>query len=84
MEIEFEDLPSEDEIFTPPPIILQGDDDRSHDNVDHQQLPHLPPPGDAPGGAPRGQRKSGQLRKEPQKERRECIPSWHVYRYRSL
>src|SRR6266446_83806 len=58
VEIEFEDLPSEDEIFTPPPIFLQGDDNRSHDDVDHQQLPHSPPPGDAPGGAPDGQRKS--------------------------
>ena len=65
MEIEFQDLPSEDEIFTPPPIFLPGDDDRSHDDVDHHQPPHLPPPGDAPGGAPGGQRKSGRPRKEP-------------------
>ena len=69
LEFVFEDLPSEDEIFAPPPIILQRDDDRSHDDVDHQQLPHLPPPGDAPGEAPsQGTRKSGQERKEPYKE----------------
>ena len=68
MEIEFEDLPSEDEIFTPPPIFLQGDDDGPHDDIVHHQPPHLPPPGDAPGGAPGGQRKSGRPRKEPHKE----------------
>src|SRR6266446_3990396 len=43
VEIEFEDLPSEDDTFTPPPIFPQGDDDRSHDNVDHHQPPRPPP-----------------------------------------
>jgi len=58
VEIEFEDLSSED-TFTPPPIFPQGDDDGPHDDIVHHQPPHLPPPGDAPGGAPGGQRKSG-------------------------
>ena len=54
VEIEFEDLPSDDELLTPPPPFLQGDNDRLHDNTDHQHPPHLPPPSDTPGGAPGG------------------------------
>src|SRR6267378_7769231 len=39
VEIEFEDLPSEDDTFTPPPIFPQGDDNGPHDDIVHHQLP---------------------------------------------
>jgi len=56
VEIEIGDIPSEDELPIPPPIIIpQGDDERTCDDVVPPHLPILPPPahrdpGPAPGG----------------------------------
>jgi len=59
------------QLYTPPPFIPQGDDERTHDDVvlPHPPIEQLPAPGPAPGGAPGGgPRQSGCDRKEPSKE----------------
>ncbi|KIM36591.1 hypothetical protein M413DRAFT_13916 [Hebeloma cylindrosporum] len=71
VEVEFEDVLNEEELLTPPPIhIPQDDDSRSHDDADHQHLPHPQPKLDAaPGGAPSvGSQRSGWKRNKPHKE----------------
>jgi len=56
--IETESVPDEDAPFTPPhdSIILQGDEERSHDDAEPRRLPQSPPqqPRHAPGGAEHG------------------------------
>ena len=54
MEIEFEDVPNNGELFASSPLILQGDNDRLHDDANLQCPPHPPPPCYAQGGTPSG------------------------------